>query len=200
MKFLYEFFPIALFFGVYQYRGDIFDATMVLMLATVLQVAYEWIRYKKVEKSRQIGLALILVLGGATVFFHDDLFIKWKVTVINWLFACILVISQYIGKKTIIERMMGSMIELAPKNWIQLNRYWAVFFFISGLLNIYFAFFYGLDLDEAQRTDMWVNFKFYGLMGLTLIFMIFQVWFIQKYANIREDSENTKPETSKQES
>ena len=104
-KLVYEFLPIALFFGVYKYTGDIYDATLTLIVVSLLQVGYEYIRYKKVEKSRLIGAILILILGGATVLFHDDLFIKWKVTVINWLFALILLGSFFIGKKTIIEQL-----------------------------------------------------------------------------------------------
>ncbi|MBF0266940.1 MAG: septation protein IspZ [Gammaproteobacteria bacterium] len=180
-NFIYEFLPIALFFGVYKYTGNIYDATLTLIIVSLLQVSYEYIKFKKVQKSRLIGTALILVLGGATVLFHDDLFIKWKVTVINWLFSLILFASYFIGKKTIIERMMGSVIELPKAVWSKLNAYWIAFFFISGLLNIYFAFYYGLDLPVEVRTDMWVNFKFYGLMGLTFVFMIAQIFIIQKY-------------------
>ena len=195
MKILYEFLPVALFFGVYKYSGDIFTATLVLMLATTFQVIYEWLRYKKVEKSRQISLILILLLGGATVLFHDDLFIKWKVTVVNWLFAAILLGSQFIGSKTIIERLMGQMIILPENIWVKLNFYWVIFFFVSGLLNIYFAFYYGLELSLEERTDMWVNFKFYGLLGLTFIFMLFQVWFMQKHAVLKEPDEEQQENT-----
>jgi len=187
LKFIYEFLPIAIFFGIYKGTGNIYHATLVLIIVTMLQLAYEWFRYKKVEKSRLIGAALILVLGGATVFFQDDLFIKWKVTVLNWLFAIILIGSHFIGNKTIMERVMGSMISLPKPVWNQLNLFWVGFFFISGLLNVYFAFFYGLDLPDQARTDMWVNFKFYGLMGLTLVFMIVQVIFLQKHIQIEEE-------------
>jgi len=187
MKLLFEFLPIAIFFGIYKYTGDIYHATLALIIATIIQVSIEWLKYRKVEKSRLIGLVLIVVLGGATILFHDDIFIKWKVTVINWLFAVILLGSQFIGKKTIIERMMGAVIELPKPIWLRLNSYWALFFFVSGLLNIYFAFFYGLNLSIEERTDMWVNFKFYGLFGLTILFMILQVFIIQKYAQLPEE-------------
>ena len=187
LKFFYEFLPIAIFFGVFKTTDDIFKATLALIIATILQVGYEWFRYKKVEKSRLIGAGLILVLGGATVFFQDDLFIKWKVTVLNWLFAVILIGSQFIGQKTIMERMMGSMLTLPKPIWSQLNLYWAGFFFISGLLNLYFAFFYGLDLSEQERTEVWVNFKFYGLIGLTLLFMVAQIFFLQKHIQLEEE-------------
>lgn len=189
MKLLFEFLPIAIFFGTYKYTGDIFDATLALIIATILQVSFEWFKYKKVEKSRMIGLTLIVVLGGATLLFHDDVFIKWKVSVINWLFAAVLIGSQFIGNKTIIERMLGNAISLPQAIWTRLNLYWAVFFLVSGLLNLYFAFFYGLDLSIEERTDVWVDFKFYGLFGLTIVFMIFQIFFIQKYAQINEQVE-----------
>lgn len=187
MKLLFEFLPIALFFGIYKYTGDIYHATLALIIAAVIQVSIEWFKYHKVEKSRLIGLVLILLLGGATLLFHDDIFIKWKVTVINWLFAIILLGSQFIGNKTIIERMMGAVVELPKPAWLRLNIYWAIFFFISGLLNIYFAFYYGLNLSMEERTDAWVNFKFYGLFGLTILFMILQILFMQKYAQIPEE-------------
>jgi len=148
LKFFYEFLPIAIFFGIYKGTGNIYNATLALIIASVLQVSYEWFKYRKVEKSRLIGAAFIVVLGGATVFFQDDLFIKWKVTVLNWLFATILIGSHFIGKKTIIERVMGSMLTLPKHIWTQLNLYWVFFFFISGLLNIYFAFFYGLTVTS----------------------------------------------------
>ncbi len=190
MKLLYEFLPIALFFGIYKYTGDIYHATLALIIATIIQVSYEWFKFHKVEKSRLIGLVLIVVLGGATILFHDDVFIKWKVSVINWLFAAVLIGSQFIGKKTIIERMMGGVMQLPKPIWSRLNGYWALFFFVSGTLNVYFAFFYGLDLSIEERTDVWVNFKFYGLFGLTILFMIFQVIFIQKYVQIDEEEQN----------
>jgi intracellular septation protein len=186
MKLLFEFLPIAIFFGIYKYTGDIFDATLALIIATIIQVSLEWYKFRKVEKSRLIGLALIVVLGGATLLFHDDVFIKWKVSVINWLFAMVLIGSQFIGDKTIIERMMGAVISLPKPIWIRLNLYWAVFFLMSGILNMYFAFFYGLELSIEERTSVWVDFKFYGLFGLTILFMILQVFFIQKYAQITE--------------
>ncbi|MFK5983834.1 MAG: septation protein A [Pseudomonadota bacterium] len=194
MKLIYEFLPIALFFGIYKYTGDIYHATLAIIIATILQVSFEWFKFHKVEKSRLIGLVLVVVLGGATILFHDDTFIKWKVSVINWLFAAILIGSQFIGNKTIIERMMGSAMELPKPIWLRLNTYWALFFFISGLLNVYFAFFYGLDLTIEERTDVWVNFKFYGLFGLTIVFMILQVLFIHKHIQINEETTNEKEE------
>lgn len=188
MKLLFEFLPIAIFFGIYKYTGDIFDATLALIIATILQVSFEWFKYKKVEKSRMIGLIMIVVLGGATLLFHDDIFIKWKVSIINWLFAVVLIGSQYIGDKTIIERMMGGVISLPKPIWTRLNLYWTAFFLVSGFLNMYFAFFYGLELSIEERTDVWVNFKFYGLFGLTILFMILQIFFIQKYVQIDDET------------
>jgi intracellular septation protein len=123
MKLLFEFLPIAIFFGIYKYTGDIYHATLALIIATIIQVSIEWLKYHKVEKSRMIGLILIVVLGGATILFHDDIFIKWKVTVINWLFAIVLFGSQFIGSKPIVERMMGAVIELPKSIWLRLNRY-----------------------------------------------------------------------------
>jgi len=192
-KIIYEFFPIAVFFVVYKATADIFTATLVLIITSVLQVSYEWFKFKKVEKPRLIGVILIVVLGGSTVLFHDDVFIKWKVTIINYLFALILFASYFIGQKTIIERMMGGILELPQNAWKRLNAFWIFFFLISGLLNYYFAFYYGLELSVEERTDAWVNFKFYGLLGLTFLFMILQVVFLYKYVKDTEVDEKTDP-------
>lgn len=189
LKLLYEFLPVALFFAVFQITGNIFHATAVLIIASVLQLAFDWFKNGKVEKSRKISVAMIVVLGGLTVLLQDDLFIKWKVTVLNWLFAAVLIGSHFIGEKNIMERVMGSAMKLPAPVWTQLNFYWAGFFFISGLLNIYFAFFYGLDLSEQERTAVWVDFKFYGLLGLTLVFMVAQVFFLQKHIQLEEEEQ-----------
>jgi len=109
---------------------------------------------------------------------HDEVFIKWKPTAINWLFALVFIGSQYIGKKTIIERMMGANITLPSAVWTKLNVAWALFFIILGALNLYVAF--------SFDTDTWVNFKLFGLMGLTFIFIIAQSFYLMPYIKEHE--------------
>lgn len=188
-KLFYEFFPVFIFFLIFKTSGNIYWATSALIIISVLQLTYEKFIKKNVEKSRLIGVAFIVIFGGATLLFHDDAFIKWKVTLINLLFALILFGSYFIGKKTIIERLMGSVLDLPKPLWLRLNAFWIVFFLLSAVLNLYFAFYYGPDLSIQERTDAWVNFKFYGLLGLTIVFMVAQVAMLYKYVKIEDDDE-----------
>lgn len=188
LKFFYDFLPVIIFFAVYKITGNIYDATLAIIIATGIQVSLQWLKHKKLENTHKINLGLILVLGGMTLFFQDDTFIKWKPTIINWLFGIVLIGSQFIGEKNIIQRMLDKSIKLPPSVWVRLNLMWAAFFFVSGLLNIYVAFFYGLELMPEERTDMWVNFKLYGLLGLTFLFIIIQTLYLQRH--IIEDEES----------
>lgn len=206
MKLLLDFFPIVLFFIVYKFYGDlpavvittinsmlpfmslniedsqdaIYLATLVAIVATFIQVVWGAVVTKKVEKMHMVTLALLVFFGGATLLFKDPLFIKWKPTVINWLFAVVFIGSQFIGKQPLIQRMMSQAVELSsPKVWVQLNMAWAGFFILSGLLNIYVAF------NFSEET--WVDFKLFGLLGLTVIFIIGQTIFLSKYIVQQED-------------
>lgn len=172
MKFLTDFFPIILFFIAYKMEG-IYVATGVAIAASFVQVAGSWLITRKVEKMHLITFAILAVFGGATLAFQDPLFIQWKPTVINWLFAAVFLGSQFIGEKSIIERMMGHAISVERSIWNQLNIAWVIFFIISGLANIYVAFNY--------PEDTWVNFKLFGLMGMTFVFVIGQAFFLAKY-------------------
>ena len=187
MKFLTDFFPIILFFIAYKMEG-IYVATGVAIAASFIQVAGSWLINRKVEKMHLITFAILAVFGGATLLFHDPLFIKWKPTVINWLFAAVFLGSQFIGEKPIIERMMGHALSVDRPIWNKLNIAWVIFFIISGLANIYVAFNY----DE----NTWVNFKLFGLMGMTFVFVIGQAFFLAKYMPT-EDQQAISQETSK---
>ncbi len=172
MKVLVDFFPILLFFIAYKIYG-IYTATAVAIIASVLQVGYFWFKNKKVENMHLITLAIIVVFGGATLILEDELFIKWKPTVVNWLFAAVFLGSQFIGKKNIVQRMMGAVITLPPVIWVKLNYAWVLFFIASGVANLYVM--YNFD------TDTWVNFKLFGMMGLTFAFIILQGIFLMRY-------------------
>ncbi len=188
LKFFYDFLPVIIFYIVYKLTANIYHATLAIIIATGIQVAVQWAKHKKLENTHKINLGLILVLGGMTLFFQDDTFIKWKPTIINWLFALVLIGSQFIGEKNIIQRMLGKSISLPQPVWIRLNLMWASFFLFSGLLNIYVAFFYGLNLTLEERTDIWVNFKLYGLLGLTILFIILQTLYLQRHIINDEES------------
>ncbi|MDQ6992440.1 MAG: septation protein A [Mariprofundus sp.] len=177
MKMLFDFFPVLLFFIVYK-TVDIYAATAVLIAASALQTFAHRIFKGSFEKSHVITLVLVALFGSLTLIFHDEVFIKWKPTAINWLFALVFVGSHFIGKKTIIERMMGANLTLPAFIWRRLSIAWALFFILLGALNLYVAF--------TFDTDTWVNFKLFGLMGLTFVFIIAQSLFLIPYLKTEE--------------
>ena len=172
MKFLFDLFPIILFFIAYKIHG-IFVATAVAIAASFLQVGLYWLKHHKVETIHIVTLVLIAVFGGLTLILQDETFIKWKPSVINWLFGAVFIGSQFIGKKTIVERMMGANISLPQFVWPKLNMAWAVFFIALGFANLYVMSYYD--------TDTWVNFKMFGMMGLTLAFLFAQGIYLTRY-------------------
>lgn len=178
MKLLFDLFPVILFFIAFK-MYDIYVATAVAIVASIAQVAYVYAKDKRVEKMHLITLALIVILGGATLIFQDEDFIKWKPTVVNWGFALVFLGSHYIGQKPIIRRMMDQAITLPDRVWVNLSYMWVAFFIFSGVANIYVA--YQFD------TDTWVNFKLFGLMGLTLLFIIIQGLYISRYIKTKDE-------------
>ena len=180
MKLLFDFFPIILFFGAYKLYG-IYVATTVAIVATIGQVGYTWIKRRKVENMHWITLVLIVVMGGLTLYLQDEQFIKWKPTLINWLFGLAFLGSQFIGKKPFVERMMAGNIELPSPVWKRLNLSWATYFITLGCVNLYVI--YNFD------TDTWVNFKLFGMLGLTLTFVVLQAIYLSKYMPETETEE-----------
>jgi len=178
MKQLVEFIPIILFFIAFKVY-DIYVATAVVIVATICQVAYNWFRHRKVETMQWITLGLILVFGGATIYLQDEQFIKWKLSIIEWLFGFAFLGSQYIGKKPFIERMMSANLSLPEPIWKRLNLMWALFFISVGFINIYVMFNYD--------TDAWVDFKTFGVPGLMVIFILLQMVILYKYIPETED-------------
>lgn len=174
MKFLFDFFPIFLFFIAYK-AYDIYVATAVIIVASIIQVGWFWLQNRRVEKMHIITLFIVVIFGGATLAFDDPDFIKWKPTVVNWLFGVAFIGSQFIGKKPIVQRMMEANVELPASIWPKLNIAWAIFFIFSGALNLYVAFSGHYDMDT------WVNFKMFGMIGLTFVFIIGQAFFIGRY-------------------
>ncbi|MGC8696856.1 MAG: septation protein A [Halothiobacillus sp.] len=187
MKFLYDFFPILLFFVAYK-LGGIYVATGVAMVAAVAQISYGWFIKKNVENMHWISAGLILVFGGMTLLLHDPLFIMWKPTILNWLFALVFAGSAFMGSKPLVQRMMEHVLNVPHLIWHRVNWAWVVFFIVSGVANIYVAYHYS--------QDTWVNFKLFGLMGMTFIFMILQGIYLAKYARTTEDMANAQPNDS----
>lgn len=171
MKQLIDFIPLIIFFVLYKMH-DIYIATGALIAATLIQVLITWIIYKKVEKMLLITTALVAIFGGMTLFFRDENFIKWKVTIVYCLFAIGLFISQRLDKP-LIKRMLSKEISLPDTIWKNINNAWIIFFIILGIINIYVAY--------QMPLDVWVNFKVFGLMALTLIYTLATGVYIYKH-------------------
>jgi intracellular septation protein len=180
MKFLYDLFPLLLFFAAYKYY-DIYVATAVAIAASLVQVAGYWWKHRRFETMQLVTLGVIVVFGGMTLLLHDDTFIKWKPTLVYWILAALILGSQRFGKRTLLGRLLGGQVALPESVWRRLNLSWGVFFAAVGALNLYVAFFYAPQLDAAVRQSIWVNFKVFGLMGLTLLFVVVQAVFMARH-------------------
>ncbi|MCC6206861.1 MAG: septation protein A [Gammaproteobacteria bacterium] len=174
MKLLFDFFPVLLFFVAFKLTGnDIYIATAVAIAAGIAQSAIFWFRHRRLEKMHVITLVLLVVFGGATLLLQDELYIKWKPTVLNWLFGLVFIASQFIGERPVVQRLMNHAITLPRQVWYRLNLAWSAFFIATGFINLYVV--YNFD------TDTWVNFKLFGIIGLTIVFIIAQSFYISRY-------------------
>lgn len=212
MKFLFDFFPVLLFFLVYKFFGNmpaevflianqipfininadnpkdaIYLATLILIFATIIQNLLHYVIYARFEKMHVVSLAMLIVFGSMTLAFKSPDFIMWKVSIFNWVFALVFLGSQFIGEKTLVERMMGQAIDAPKAIWLRVNWAWVLFFFAIGLINLYIAY----NFSEA----FWVDFKLFGVLGLTFVFMIGQIVYLRSY--IREPVEETVPDNDK---
>jgi len=177
MKFLYDLFPLILFFASYKLY-DIFVATGVAIAASAVQISILWLKTRRFEKMHVITLVMLVIFGGLTIALRDPLFIKWKTTIVNWLLAAVFLYTQYGTKRTAFEMVGGSKVALPKEVWRSMNLHWAMFFLFVGALNIYVAFYYGLDLSEERREEIWVNFKVFGVLGMTFVFLLIQVFLV----------------------
>ncbi|MGY8526872.1 septation protein A [Paracidovorax citrulli] len=180
MKFLFDLFPVILFFVAFKVSG-IFAATAVAIAATIVQIGWVWLRHRKVEPMQWISLLIIVVFGGATLLLHNETFIKWKPTVLYWLFAGALLVSVAGWRKNLIRAMMEKQMSLPDPVWGRLNTAWAAFFAIMGVLNLWVAY--------QFSTDLWVNFKLFGSMGLMLVFIVGQSVWLSRHMNQADDQE-----------
>ncbi|RAU45868.1 MULTISPECIES: septation protein A [unclassified Pseudomonas] len=201
MKQFIDFIPLILFFVVYKISpqavdimghsfmvGGIFSATAMLIASSIVVYGVLYVRQGKLEKSQWLTLIACLVFGSLTLAFHSETFLKWKAPVVNWLFALIFAGSHFIGDRLLIQRIMGHALTLPQAIWTKLNIAWIVFFLFCGAANLYVAFTY---------QDFWVDFKVFGSLGMTLIFLIGQGIFLTRH--IRDADASTEPSTKKTE-
>ena len=174
MKFLFDLFPVVLFFIAFKF-GGIYIATSVAIAATFIQIGWVWFRHRKVDTMLWVSLIIITVFGGMTLLLHDETFIKWKPTVLYWSFAAALAISTLFMKKNLIRTLLAEQFELPEVIWKRLNWSWFGFFVFMGFANLAVAFAFGFS------TDVWVNFKLFGGMGLMFVFIIIQSLLLSKY-------------------
>lgn len=196
MKFLFDLLPVILFFAAYKIGGaspdtthalvsgwlgdgiattqaPILLATFVAIVATFLQIAIVWFKHRKVDTMLWVSLAIIVVFGGATLFFHNPTFIKWKPTALYWMFGAVLLGSAALLQRNLIRKMLEAQIKLPDEIWARLNLAWAGFFIAMGLLNLYVAY--------SFSEETWVNFKMFGGMGLMLAFVLGQGFYLSRY-------------------
>jgi intracellular septation protein len=181
MKLLLDVWPVIAFFAAYKFAG-IYVATAILIAGVLLQVGISWLRHRTVSRMLLTTAAVVLVFGGLTLWLHDATFIKLKPTIVNWLFAAAFGASQLLRGPTIIERMLGENVKMDAVSWRRLNLMWIAFFVVCGAANLYVAY----HFDEAT----WVDFKLFGLIGLTLVFVLIQGVWIANRAEIGDSPRN----------
>jgi intracellular septation protein len=184
MQVLVDFLPLIVFFAAYMLY-DIYVATAAIMAAMALQIAYLWLRYRKVNKMLLASGGLVLVLGGITLVLRNPLFLQWKVTLVDWLFAGAFLGSQFFGKKTLAERAMGQAIELDAGLWRQLNLQWVIVFLALGAANLYVMY----NFSEA----VWVYFKVWGQIGVTFLTAVGQsLWVVSRTSSNDSEADTKK--------
>ncbi|MBN9423048.1 MAG: septation protein A [Candidatus Accumulibacter sp. 66-26] len=172
MKFLFDLFPVILFFITFKIAG-IYAATAVAIVATFAQIAWVWFRHRKVDTMLWVSLGIVSVFGSMTLIFHDETFIKWKPTVLYWAFAGALAGGVLFFRKNLIRSLLAEKIELPDAAWQKLNLSWIGFFVFMGIANLFVAYNFS--------TDDWVNFKLFGGTGLMLIFVLLQGLLLSKH-------------------
>lgn len=204
MKFLFDFFPVLLFFGVYKYgdsnqdwahrmaveflgfvtaggavpasQSAILLATAAAIIATALQIAYLLARGRKIDTMLWLSLGVILIAGGATIYFHDETFIKWKPTVLYWAFAVVLLVAQVVYRKNLMRSVMEAHLNLPDPIWNRVGYVWILFFVAMGLLNLLMAF-----VVFRGDTSAWVSFKLFGFTGIFFAFTMIQAMMLSKH-------------------
>jgi intracellular septation protein len=181
MKFFFDLLPVILFFVAFK-MYDIYAATAVAIAVTIAMIIYAKIRHGKIEKILLINGVIISVLGGVTLLLHDKTYIMWKPTVLYWLMAIVLVVSNLFFKKNFIQQMMGQMIAAPKPIWDKVNLVWVAFLIFLGFLNLYVAFNY------SENT--WVNFKLFGVTSMLFLFMAAHAFVLKNYLITPADEDN----------
>ena len=176
-KLLFDFFPLILFFVALKF-GDIYLATWAAMGAAVAQILWLKTTGKKIEISTWLSLVVIVLFGGATIYLQNEAFIKWKPTVLYWIFALILLGGKLLFKKNLIQKLMGSQLEMPDVAWDKMNYSWAGFFIVVGALNLFVAF------SGYFTTEQWGTFKVFGMTILLIVFAVGQSLWLSKYINL----------------
>ena len=184
MQLFVDYLPILVFFGAYFYKG-IYFATAVLMVVMPIVLAVQWAITRKINKIYLSSTLLVLFLGGLTIALKNPLFLYWKPTVLNWIIGLVFLGSQFIGAKPIVQRMLGGVAKLDGDQWRRLNALWVGFFVTVGFVNLYVAY--------TFSEPTWVRFKLFGMLGLTIVFVIVQtIWLsmmMDKASTVEPDNE-----------
>lgn len=183
MQLLYEILPVFLFFLAFKFY-DIYVATVVGIVATMLQVIATRVVTGTWDRKQVITMAIFILFGGMTLYFHDPIFVKWKPTIVFWVFAIAIVFTQIFTKKPMMQRMMeGAMQQsgtVPSQIWRRINIMWAIFFAVMGTVNLYIAY--------SFSNDAWVNFKFYGITSALLLVSIIQALYLVRFMTEKEHS------------
>jgi len=179
MKLLFDLFPVILFFVAFK-MFNVYVATGTAIVATIAQIGWVKWRHGKVDTMLWVSFAIIAVFGGATLILHDETFIKFKPTILYWVFAIILLGSNLLLKKNLMRALLKEKLTLPTKVWNQVNLGWSLFFVILGVVNLYVAFNFS--------TDAWVNFKLFGATGMMLVFVLLQAMALSKYVHEEKES------------
>jgi len=179
MKLLFDLFPVILFFVSFK-LFNVYVATAAAIAATIAQIVWVKWRHGKVDAMLWVSFAIIAVFGGATLILHDETFIKFKPTILYWVFATILLGSSLLLKKNLIRTLLHEKISLPSKVWGQLNLSWSLFFILLGIINLYVAFNFSIDI--------WVNFKLFGATGIMLVFVLIQSMVLSKYVHEKKET------------
>jgi len=183
MQLLADFLPLLFFFAAYLY-DDLYFAVGVLMVVMPIGLALKTYLTGKLDKIYLGSTIFLLVLGGATLFYRNPLFLYWKPTVFYWVVSIVFLASQWIGTMPIVKRLFGQAAELSREQWLKLNLMWVAFFIFAGGLNIYIAY--------SFSQPVWVKFKVLGLLGLTFIFVIIQaIWMTKVSRGHKSDTEQS---------
>lgn len=178
MQLFLDFLPVVAFVAAY-WLADFRTAVLVIMAAVVVQVALQWVLTRTISRMALTSAGLVVLFGGVGLVMQNDLIFKWKPTVLNWLFAATFAGSQFLGRKPLVQRLMESVakeeIRLSARLWRQLNLMWVAFFLFCGTANIVVAY--------RFPENVWVNFKLFGLLGLTLVFVVLQAIWLGRHSD-----------------